>query len=766
MGEKLKKYKNIVFMGLLLGELLFLVIGMLWALHGVESCIYSGTDPYGFLQTVLKKGTYRIEVQYKCDQDAVTGVVISETDPTAIKTDHIYFYTWRNQETQKLWVTREVQDAQYLDESQGHVQYQDVKIYATADDRRMAIAILFCLFVLLDLLLCWYDRVYCPSDDRRGCLIRTVLMVVAALLPGALLTRGYLFHDHDVVFHLYRMEGIYEGWRSGEFPVRIYPNMLDGAGYEAPVFYADLFLIPGALARVMGFSVQTSYMFAVLFMWILSAVVAWFSFGALTKHKWLSIAQVYLYQFGAYHLNNIYRRAAVGEFCAMAFLPLIFCGFLLLLRGGRAERSEKDQGIHKGMWMLGLGYAGVLYCHNLSVLLTTLFLVVLAVVFWRSTFRKKVMGGILGAAGIALVLSLGYLLPFMDAMLQGGVGITEQDRESALEVSDVFLKWLMDWKCLFAFGEYGAESTALYGAGFVICLLLGILALILGRGKVQGDKRKELAGVLFFGCFTLWICTKWCPWGMLTSGGVLVRLAWLIQFPFRLIGVAMLMAIITAGLALDHLAEILRERLVFFGAVLLGALTMLSGCLVMKYYDEDLSCFWLYDKGAFSVYVPYGFQDSFFVSDSFYFPVGINYDAYKGLFERTVGEGSKELNPGVDIQGAWRRGSHLEADVENLRQEETSLLIPFVYYSNYHAWDMETGEEFPVEKGSYAAVQVRVPAGYSGHLKVEYQSPWYWTLAWVISLGAALGVPVLLWKEQKSNAKKQEVTDERREENI
>ena len=52
----------------------------------------------------------------------------------------------------------------------------------------------------------------------------------------------------------------------------------------------------------------------------------------------------------------------------------------------------------------------------------------------------------------------------------------------------------------------------------------------------------------------------------------------------------------------------------------------------------------------------------------------------------------------------------------------------------YAAYDRDTGETFKIIDSANHTLQVQIPAGYSGTLKVEFREPWYWRTAEVVSL--------------------------------
>ena len=86
-----------------------------------------------------------------------------------------------------------------------------------------------------------------------------VCYLVILLIASIPLLNNYLIRGHDIYFHLMRIEGLAQGMKTGDFPVRIQPAWYGGYGYAVSVFYSDLFLYPVALLRLAGVSLQDSY---------------------------------------------------------------------------------------------------------------------------------------------------------------------------------------------------------------------------------------------------------------------------------------------------------------------------------------------------------------------------------------------------------------------------------------------------------------------------------------------------------------------------
>jgi len=73
-----------------------------------------------------------------------------------------------------------------------------------------------------------------------------------------LLSGSFALGGDDLLYHLSRIEGIKDGLLSGQFPVYIFPEALNGNGY-LNTMYPNLFLYIPALLRVLGVSYVAAY---------------------------------------------------------------------------------------------------------------------------------------------------------------------------------------------------------------------------------------------------------------------------------------------------------------------------------------------------------------------------------------------------------------------------------------------------------------------------------------------------------------------------
>ena len=105
----------------------------------------------------------------------------------------------------------------------------------------------------------------------------------------------------------------------------------DKYGY-ATLFYGDLLLYIPALLRLLGVTINDAYNAYILLVNVLTAVVSFRCFDAMVKDRDIALLMTAAYVTSVYRLMDIYVRAAVGEYSAMIFLPMIAYAMYRLYR--------------------------------------------------------------------------------------------------------------------------------------------------------------------------------------------------------------------------------------------------------------------------------------------------------------------------------------------------------------------------------------------------------------------------------------------------
>lgn len=166
------------------------------------------------------------------------------------------------------------------------------------------------------------------STERQMAVVSLCALALIQFIPYC---NDTMIFDVDVPYHLLRIESLANAMRTGEaFPYRITSYWLDGHGYASSLFYCDFFLMIPALLRVIGFPIMTAYK---MFMFLVMAATGVITYAALqrcVRKEYAALLGTAAYVLAPYRFNNFYIRGAVGEYLAMTFVPMVFCGFYLL----------------------------------------------------------------------------------------------------------------------------------------------------------------------------------------------------------------------------------------------------------------------------------------------------------------------------------------------------------------------------------------------------------------------------------------------------
>lgn len=575
-------------------------------------------------------------------------------------------------------------------------------------------------FVAADLIwLLWSGRLVLPGGPRASV---TALGLGGAVLIASLpLLTGGLIPGHDLQFHLNRIEGLAQGIAAGQLPVRIQPFWLDGRGYAVSVFYGDLLLYFPALLRFFGVSVQGAYKVYVVAVNAATALVSWFCLRRMLKNHWAALFGSVLYTLSIYRILNIYLRGAVGEYTAMLFLPLVFYGLWKIF-------SQPD-GVKAApfVWLPAvIGFSGLIQTHLLSCEIVGILTLGTCVVLLRRTLRKNTFFPLCKVVGITALLNLWFLLPLFDSMRDELV-ITTQESSGPHNTAAYFGQMLG----LFFSGvadrynlglDQGTYEEMAIGLGLTLLLAAGLFALVTATGWVD---RKDPVWKL--GNFGLWagvvclvLASDVFPWDNLYNlNPVLGRLVAMVQYVWRFLSPGTWFWVLAGACAVCLLAN--RPELRNLSAGVLLVLTLVSwGSFVQTALTDNETLFCYSAAGL----------DSCDAGAGEYLPAGTEKNDFGG--PRTI------ETEGVEMTDSALSG--LTATVTCQSTDGGTVTVPLLYYPYYRA-DDGAGNALAVARDPDSKmVQVTVPAGYAGTIRVFYSEPWFWRASEAVSLLTLAGL--------------------------
>ncbi len=569
-----------------------------------------------------------------------------------------------------------------------------------------------------------------------------VCYLVIILMASIPLFNNYLIRGHDIYFHLMRIEGLAQGLRAGEFPVRIQPAWYDGYGYAVSVFYSDLFLYPAALLRLLGISLQDAYKVYVVLCNIATALISGYSFGKIFRKREIGVFGSCLYTLAPYRLVNLYTRGALGEYTGMIFWPLLIYSCILLLN----EDRKKVQ-IQKGAVLMGISMAGMLQSHMLTAEIACMVLLLLVIVHCRRIFHKEVILAGCGAVAVALGLSAWFLIPFLDYMLFERFNINSiRNNDIMIQRQGTFLSQVF---AIFdnAVGQSldagaGTAGDFTQGVGLSLMLSVIILMLLCIRGYLKQEERRNrqititAAGL---GVLMVVMSTLYFPWDRLCRISRIFRYIIVkIQFPWRFTGVAVGLLVVVWCAVLNYTErEYDRRKKVITICLAVGILLLSVGHFVI-----DLN------QRAERIQVrSVKEMDTFVASGEEYLPVDTVLDELK----------TQELykDDCVEISDVVYRGTSMTMHVKNTSTQQAGLDLPRLYYAGYQALEvMDEGQHFPIEvtDGTNHVIKLMIPEETEGNITLSFREPWYWRLAEIITLLSA-GIVILytykIWTREK-----------------
>lgn len=562
---------------------------------------------------------------------------------------------------------------------------------------------------------------------------RKKLLILFGLGVTILLSCIPVWNDHiyagsDVTYHLLRIGNIKDGFLSGQFPVRMDPSWLWGNGYVSSIMYGEIFLYFPAFLRLIGFTLQESWMWFLAGLNVAACLVSYYSFRRIFRSEEAGLLCSALYTLSIYQLFKAYSWSAIGEVQALVFLPLILYAAFEIFTG------DMDTKEYKRKWIpLAIGFSGLIQCHVLSCELAAVFLGLTCIILWRRTFRRPTLLVLVKAVAGALVWNAWFLVPFLDYMLNVDMVIHHVSARTIQETG------LLPAQLLFGFfhrGESrdiinnGLRDVEALGVGLAPVFGLGVyLFLWFGRLKGRKEDRRIRAGGMaaILAILAMAMSLAVFPWtGIQFLNGVTEKLVSSIQYTNRFLMIATVLLVMTAGASFIWLCKGAASGTAYGYGAAMAVICVITGIFYMNsviLYGGKLT---LYDeKGLGTGYL----------SGAEYLPYGTDQSRLEQFWPR-AGEG-------VSVSSYDRQALGMELELGNTSDEDSYVEVSLLNYKGYVAEDMEGAGTLTITGGENNCVRVIIPAGYEGKTHITFKQPWYWVAAGMVSLAGQVLVTAL-----------------------
>ena len=310
-----------------------------------------------------------------------------------------------------------------------------------------------------------------------------IILGISILASVPLLAKG-IYKGHDIGFHLLRIEGIADELKRGQFPVRMQSLWLEGYGYPVSIYYGDILLYAPATLRLLGVSVTAAYKVYILLINIATAAVSYFCFDKIWTNRRIAAIVSLAYVTSGYRMVDIYVRAAVGEYSAMIFFPLIalsICKIYMSKEYGKAEYRQSA-------FLLCLGMTGLLENHILSTEMAIFVLILVCIVLWKRTFREKIILTYFLAIAETLFLNLYFIVPFLDYYCNVCANITVSTNTGVKGIQQMGaypIQYISFFQNIFGLSSIGIHERMQLSPGplLMFSLILGLIIYIKKKNK-------------------------------------------------------------------------------------------------------------------------------------------------------------------------------------------------------------------------------------------------------------------------------------------
>lgn len=398
----------------------------------------------------------------------------------------------------------------------------------------------------------------CPQK-RIAYGVALLFIAFIASLPAF---RSGVYFGHDIPFHLGRIQAIAEGLEAGQFPVRYEDNAWYGYGYVSSQFYGNIFLYIPALLFLAGLPLYRTYNIYLILVNIATAVVAFISFnGILKTRKWAFLAAC-IYCLSGYHLSNLYVRAAVGEYTAMIFVPLLIYAVYRLY-------NDEEKYKFKPVILIIIAATGLVQSHILTTEIMAALVVIYAIINFKTT--NKLIRQLLASVAGILGINAFFLYPFIDGYTSMDLYINTDLSKTDISSEGLYFRQLFG---LITTGvgystEWSTENEGYLNPGLLVVICFFAMLILIAKNKswIKNDKERKVfhqALILFvFGLFAAFMSTVYFPWQLFAGDGIIASLMSSVQYPWRYLMIMMTSFTITGVYAIRIIAARISDGIRF-----------------------------------------------------------------------------------------------------------------------------------------------------------------------------------------------------------
>lgn len=676
----------------------------------------------------LPSGAYTVFVSYesrKYENENIQdhgGIITysSKANPSAVTGETILLTDGYQEIQERLWVKK----FSFLEDFVFHIHYEGTGTLEV-NTIELRESFIFRVVTLIKYLILFFlvDFFYYLVVVRKKVIERKYfILFLLGFFVNLPLFVDFLFYGHDFNFHLTRIVSVANELNYGAFPVRMMSDMLNNYGYPNSLFYCDFFLYFPAILYNAMVPLYLCYQIYIITINLLTMIFSYHCFQRLIKKESVALLCTMLYLFSSYRMICVYTRAAMGEYTAMAFLPLVLTGVL--------EIYTKEKPKFESWIYLTMGMSGLFLSHLLTFQLTVLVLFLFALGNGKNTIQRLIPLSLATITTIGVVLW--FLVPFLESMTMN-IAVTSGNN-SKIQNTGLYLIQL--------FGVFttstGGNTMFLqnemplslgFPLSFSFLSFTGyFLFFYLKKDQVNQNYVKIIKPLLFFSWLTLCFSLKIFPWDFMENifGSKIASFFATIQFTWRWLSLSTLLVTISCLYLFDIFSKEYKKHFPSILLLLTSFTILTTGFYLLNYMNESSI------KTANTL----PRMDMMGVMGGEYLLEGTEINH---LMEAKVVSQATLIS-------AEKEGNKRYFTVKNDNDTMEPMTLPVLAYDHYQLYDLNTKEILTIQTGENNQITIEIPRNYEGTLCLEYQGPVLWRIAEIFSLGTIL---LLVWKKRK-----------------
>lgn len=698
----------------------------------------------------LGSGAYDINVMYdsisnydSVNTDNSAGYIIFYTDnPRVLRANTVYLHDGINHVRSRLWIrmgsgTNPVHLAVRF-HGDGKLAIRNIYINEKRAYRVINCLAVILFFVAVDLFYYYFIRRDSTSHNLHK---RYVVagITVTTVFSSITFFSDYLFINwgHDLYFHLSRIISLANAMKEFQIPHRIQFEMLNGYGYASPLYYGEFFLLIPAVLYNFYVPVQTCYQFFVVCVNFTTCVISYWCFEKMSQDDRKAFLGAFVYTLSSYRLTDVMVRAAVGEYTALMFYPLLIYGFWVLYG------KEKNEKIYMKEYLpIVISATGIINSHTLSCEMILLFVIPYVLINIKKTLNKNIFVALIKSVIFTVMLNLWFIVPFLQSMAMN-IRVADHENLRRIESSGVSLAQIFG---IFhtAYGTDipgGAKGEMPLSLGVAILIGIGVFGVLYIKKEeweIPYDKKMKTAlYCLVFGMAAVFLSSDLCKWdNLINMNKNLARLTGTVQYPWRYLGIAAAlfttMTVCALQIVEDHAG---RKKCNGIILAIVAGTVLTEGYFMTEYVDlqDEIKVYSESDVGTMTI------------MGGEYLLSGTDWELYKD----TRAEGGESVK---DIAFHYDKKGKYDLTYTNAGNQASYVDLPLHAYENYHAYD-ESCNELALELGENNTVRVPIPPLSEGSVSLEYKVPLLWRVCEIISCITVCAMILVGTLERKAGTK-------------